>query len=107
MIETERRRSRGRGVTVSCVDPLRPLNEALMVEVPTATPVARPCEPDALETVATEGFDEAHVTWLVRSSVELSEKVPMAMNCSVAFVAILGLAGITMIELRADGGERR
>ena len=32
--------------------------------------------------VATEVVADAQVTWLVRSCVELSEKVPVAVNCS-------------------------
>ena len=33
--------------------------------------------------VATEVVAEAQVTWLVRSAVELSEYVPVAVNCWV------------------------
>ena len=56
-------------VTVRTVEPVIPPRVALMVEVPVATAVARP----PLEMVATEVVAEAHVTWLVRSCVELSE----------------------------------
>ena len=49
--------------------------------------------------VATAGVADAHVTWLVRSCVELSEKVPVAVNCCVFPLAMLGLAGVTAIEL--------
>ena len=48
-----------------------------MEEVPVATALARP----VVEMVATEGVADAQVTWLVRFSVELSEKLPVAMNC--------------------------
>ena len=34
--------------------------------------------------VATEVVADAQVTWLVRFSVELSEYVPVAVNCSAA-----------------------
>ena len=67
-----------------------------MVEVPVATPVARP----AAVIVATEVVAEAQVTWLVRFWVELSEKVPVAVNCSVSPLGTLGLAGVTAIDCR-------
>ena len=51
--------------------------------------------------VATVVSDDAQVTWLVRSSVELSEKVPVAVNCSVSPAGTLGLAGVTAIDWRA------
>ena len=50
--------------------------------------------------VATEVVAEAQVTWLVRSSVELSESVPVAVNCSVSPLATLGSAGVTAIDCR-------
>ena len=64
------------GVTVITVEPLMPLSAALIVEVPVPTAVARP----AAVIVATEVVADAHVTWLVRFCVELSEKVPVAVN---------------------------
>ena len=68
------------------------------MEVPVATPVAKPCDPEASEIVATEDVAEAHVTWLVRVCVELSEYVPVAVNCSVPPLATVGLAGETAID---------
>ena len=56
-------------VTVRTVDPVTPLSVALIVDVPVPTPVARP----ALVIVATDAVAEAHVTWLVRVAVVLSE----------------------------------
>ena len=56
-------------VTVRTVEPAMPVSVALMVEVPDATPVARP----AAVMVATEVVAEAQVTWLVRFWVEVSE----------------------------------
>ena len=50
--------------------------------------------------VATAVVAEAQVTWLVRSCVELSEKVPVAVNCWVSPLAMLGLAGVTAIDCR-------
>jgi hypothetical protein len=60
-------------VTVSTVEPATPPNMAVMVDVPGATPVARPCEPAALEIVATAVLLEAQETWVVRFLVVLSE----------------------------------
>jgi hypothetical protein len=56
-------------VTVRTVDPVTPPSVALIVEVPVDTAVARP----PLVMVATEVVADAHVTWLVKFCVELSE----------------------------------
>ena len=68
---------RAAAVTVRTVDPAMLPSVALMLDVPAATPVARP--PAVI--VATAVVADAHVTWLVRFCVELSEKVPVAVNC--------------------------
>ena len=60
-------------LTASTVEPATPLSVALIVERPSATPVAKPCDLEAFEIVATVVVAEAHVTWLVRFCVELSE----------------------------------
>jgi hypothetical protein len=84
------------GATVSVVAPLTLPSVALMAVVPVPTPVARP---DAL-IVATDVVAEAHVTWLVKFSVVLSENVPVAVNCCVKPLATLGSAGVTAIDSR-------
>ena len=56
-------------VTVSTVEPVIPFRLALILEVPVPAAVASP----AAVIVATEVVAEAHVTWLVRFCVELSE----------------------------------
>src|SRR5271169_670932 len=84
-------------VTVRTVEPVTPLSVALTVELPTPTPVARP----VVVIVATDVVAEAQVTWLVRLAVELSEYVPVAVNCSVSPLAMLGLAGVTAIDCKA------
>jgi hypothetical protein len=48
--------------------------------------------------VATLVVCEVHVTVLVKFCVELSEKVPVAVNCSVLPFAIEGLAGVTATD---------
>ena len=90
-------------LTVSTVEPVTRSAMAVIVDVPVATPVARP----AAVIVATEVVAEAQVTWLVRFCVELSEKVPVAVNCWVAPLAMLGLAGVTAIDCKRRGGDRQ
>jgi hypothetical protein len=48
--------------------------------------------------VATDAVTELHVAPLVKFCVELSEKVPVAVNCSVAPLPIEGFAGVTAID---------
>ena len=96
----------GAVATVSTVEPVTPARLAVTTEVPCARPVAVP----VLEMVATEGVADAQVTCPVRSRVELSEKMPVAVNCCVAPTARLGLAGVTAIDwrvARADGDRTR
>ena len=64
-------------VTVSTVEPLMAPEVALIVLVPTPTPVAKP----PVVMVAVEVVAEAHVTDAVRFWVLLSLKVPVAVNC--------------------------
>lgn len=69
-------------VTSSAVIPLIPSKVAVMLVVPAIFPSASPREPAALEIDATVVFEEAQVTWFVRSCVEPLEYVPVAVNCS-------------------------
>jgi hypothetical protein len=80
--------------TVSPVDPLTDPKPALMVVVPVAALLARPC---AL-IMAAVGLDDVHVTVVVMSCVLLSLNVPVAVNCFVVPTAILEFAGVTVIE---------
>lgn len=84
-------------VTVNVVVPVIPPDVTLIVEVPAATPVARP--PD--EIVALFVFDELHIAEPVIFCVVLSEYVPVAVNCCVALVAMLELSGVTTIDTNA------
>jgi hypothetical protein len=81
-------------VTVSPVEPTMDDDVALIVDVPTAAPVARP----AAVMVALAVFDELHVTVLVRFCVVPSLKVPVAVNCCFAPFTIEGFAGVTAID---------
>ncbi len=87
-------------VTVSVVLPETPPKVAVIVVVPAATDVARPCDPPALLIVATAVLDELQVTWVVRSCVVLSLKVPVAVNCWGNPSGRPGLVGVTAIETR-------
>lgn len=64
-------------VTVSEAVPLTPFSAAVMVQVPAATPVARPL----VLMLAQAALEEVHATCVVRSEVEPSEYLPVAVNC--------------------------
>jgi len=71
--------------TVSPVDPvtLEPparATVALIVVAPALRGVNNPWEPTALLMVATALPADFQVTWVVRSCVDISEKVPVAVN---------------------------
>jgi len=87
-------------VTVSVVFPETSPKVAVIVVEPTATELASPWDPPALLIVATPVADELQVTWVVRSCVVLSLKVPVAVNCRVVPFAMLGFVGVTAIEVR-------
>src|SRR6266704_2530973 len=88
-------------VTVSVVFPkTSPKVAVIVMGPPAATDVARPCDPPALLIVATAVLDELQVTWVVRSCVVLSLKVPVAVNCWVNPSGRPGLVGVTAIETR-------
>ena len=69
-----------------------------MVEIPFATALANPFVPAALLIVAMPVLLELQVTVVVTFCVLLSEKLPVAANCSVPVVPIVGFAGITAID---------
>jgi hypothetical protein len=83
-------------VTVSRVFPEIVPDVAVIVVEPAATPVANP----PLLMVATPVFDEFHATDAVRSCVLLFEYVPVAINCCVLPVAIVGFTGVTAMEVK-------
>jgi hypothetical protein len=68
--------------------------EAVIVVDPATTAVAIP----VVAIVATVVLVELQVTVAVRSAVELSEYVPVAVNCWVAPTVLLGLAGVTAMD---------
>jgi hypothetical protein len=84
-------------VTVKVVLPETPPMVAEIVALPTAAPVA---SPPGSAIVATAVLDELHETRDGRSCLELSEKMPVALNCWVRPFATLGAAGVTWINVR-------
>ena len=87
------------GVTVSVVVALTDPELAVMIDEPVARVDARP----ALVIVATALAAEVHSTEDVKSSVEPSVKVPVAVNWSVKPLAILGSFGVMAIDVTTAG----
>lgn len=90
-------------VTVSAVDPDMLPDVAVIVVEPATAVVANPLDPAALLMAATAAADEFQVTSVVRSCVVLSENVPVAVNCCVVLIAMLGLAGVIAMETSVAG----
>lgn len=88
-------------VTVNVVDPMRLVaaSVAVMDVVPTVKEVANPKEPGALPMEATLADDELQFTEKVISCELSSEYVPIALNCLVNPMALLGEAGVTVMEV--------
>ena len=86
------------GVTVNRVEPGMPPDVAVIVVEPAAAEVARPIEPAVLLMPATDVAEEFQVTIVVISCVELSENVPVAVNCLVVPSAMLGLIGVIAMD---------
>lgn len=84
--------------TFSVAYPLRPPPLAVIVAVPVPTPVARPCEPALLLTVATAVLDEDHETMVVTFCIEPSENVAMAENCLEAPLLTDSKLGETLMD---------
>jgi hypothetical protein len=82
--------------TVSNVEPVTSFNVAEIVVVKPAVPptVTRP----VVLIVAASMLDDAHVTVEVMSLVLLSEKVPVAVNCTDELIGSVGFAGVTAID---------
>jgi hypothetical protein len=89
-------------VTVNIVDPDMLPDIAMIVAEPAAAPVANPFEPAALLIVAA-AVSELHVAAAVKSCVVLSEKVPVALNCWVVPLAMLGFVGVTARDTSIAG----
>jgi hypothetical protein len=83
-------------VTISVVVPEIDPDTALIVVDPASTALANP--PVAI--VAIDVREEPQLTDVVRFCVELSEKVPVAVNCWVSPTAMLGPEGVTDMDTR-------
>ena len=84
------------GPTVSVAELLvMPSRLAVMLVVPTATPLANP----ALLIVAADVLEEFHTAALLRSVVDPSTYVPVAENCCVCPTEAEALAGATVIDV--------
>lgn len=90
--------------TVKTLVPVMPANVAEIVDVPGKPAVARPFEPLALLMEATPSVFELQVTAVDRSRVEVSEYVPVAVNCCVKPRATVGVVGEIAIELKLTAG---
>ena len=88
--------------TVTVVDPVTLVAAcvALIVAVPPFTGVTSPLEPDALLMVAMDLFADFQVTWVVRSWLEPSEKLPVAVYCTGAPTAIVAVPGVIVMDMR-------
>jgi len=75
---------------------LATLQVAVIVALPGPTLLTSP----PLLTVATAGFEEVQVRSALRFCVELSEKVPVAVNCRLMPGAMLGVVGVSAIDVR-------
>jgi hypothetical protein len=68
--------------------------EAVIVVVPAATTEVRPVP----LTVATAGFEEVQATSVLILKLVPSEKVPVAVNCWLTPMGMLGFAGVMDME---------
>lgn len=92
------RETREAPVTVIEVVPMTLPEEAVIVVVPAESEKADPFEAASLLIVAIEGAEELQVTEAVISCVELSVKVPIAVNCCAVPTASIGFLGVTSME---------
>ena len=87
-------------VTVRLALPETVPDVAVMVVEPVASACARPAVPADMLTVATLGINDVHCTEAVKSWVELSLYVPVAVNCSVVPSGAEAVEDETAIDTR-------
>src|SRR5258708_7335702 len=90
-------------LTVRVVEPEMAPDIAVMVVWPVLTLVASPLVPAVLLIVATAKAFDVHVTVPVMFCVLPSVYDPVAVNCVVVPKAIVGSAGVTVIDSKAAG----
>jgi len=77
-----------------------PFCVALIVVVPGAIKVASPPACPVLPITAAFPLLELHVTWVVRSRVEVSLNVPVAVNCCCPVIMLMvGFKGVMVSEV--------
>ncbi len=86
-------------VTVRVVEPETPPKVAVIVVDPTPTPIASP----GLVIVALLTSDDVQLTCVDKSWVVLSVNVPVAVNCCVVPLAMLGFEGVIEIDTSVAG----
>src|SRR5579859_812234 len=86
------------GVTVNVVQLETVPNVAVMFVAPVARLLARPFVLPLLLTVATLASEELHRTLEVRSCVQRSVKVPVAVNCWFVPSGMAGIAGVIAMD---------
>ena len=82
------------------VDEERVPKLAVIVAEPRVMAETNPFDPETLLMVATPVFCEVHVTEAVKSCVEPSENVPVAVSCNVVPGPMTGFEGATAIDER-------
>ena len=82
-------------VTVRMVPPEISPKVAVMIVVPAARPLAKPL----LLTVATAVLEDRQVTYVVISSVGATGNFPVALNCWVVSMSMIGFSGVTVMEV--------
>lgn len=85
------------GVRVSVVEPFTVPTAAWMVVSPSSRPVAKPAD----EILATVVAEDVHVALAVRLLLLPSEKVPVAVNCTVAPTGKDAFGGVSEIDVSA------
>ena len=89
------------GVTSSVELAVTNPDVAVMTVEPTVNDVA---SPEWVSTEATDAVPEDQLALEVTSEVLPSVKVPLAENCCVSPLAMLGLVGVMVIEASVTGG---
>jgi hypothetical protein len=91
------------GVTVTVVEVLRLPDAAVIVAVPTATAANRPFAAIGSTGFTIEVLDELQVALVLRSCVELSEYLPVTVNCMLRPSGTFGFAGVTARAVSVAG----
>src|SRR5579864_648049 len=84
----------GPGRTITAAPPMTPPCDAVMIAVPLELPKVDPCTP----TPATVASTEFHCAEAVRSCVEPSLNVPVAVSCSFPPIATADQPGVTAMD---------